>query len=71
MEDTTAVGPVAVQTAGLKEAITFLEKEMVSNELLLVLRAHRGKRVERTLEITIEAVACLNDSLHDLVTISI
>ena len=43
MEDATAVGPVAVQTAGLEEAITLLEKEMVSNELLLVLRAHRGK----------------------------
>ena len=71
MEDATAVGPVAVQTAGLEEAITLLEKEMVSNELLLVLRTHRGKRVERALEITIEAVACLNDSLHDLVTVTI
>ena len=43
VEDAAAIGPVAVETAGLKEAITLLEEEVVSNELLLVLRAHRSK----------------------------
>ena len=46
VEDTTAFGPVSVQTASIKEPITFLEEEVVSNKLLLRGLIHSIKRVE-------------------------
>lgn len=69
VEDTTATGPVAVETASLKETVTLLEEEMVIDELLLVLSGHTGKGVEGTLEVTFEGVASLNDISHNLVTL--
>jgi hypothetical protein len=34
VEDASAIGPVSVQAAGLKEAVAFLKEEVVFNELL-------------------------------------
>ena len=40
VEDTTALWPVAVETSGLKETISLLEKEVVGNKLLLIIIRH-------------------------------
>jgi hypothetical protein len=37
VEDTSAVGPVSIQTYSLKESVSFLEEEVVVNELLSLL----------------------------------
>jgi hypothetical protein len=40
VEDTSAVGPVAVQANCLKESITFLEEEMIIDELFFLGLSH-------------------------------
>jgi len=66
VEDTTTTRPIAVQARSLQEAIAFLEEEVVSNKLLLVLLAHALERVERALEVTFKSVAGLNDLVHNI-----
>ena len=41
MEDASSFRPVTVKTTSLKEPISFLEQEVVSDELVLILRTHR------------------------------
>lgn len=43
-----------------------LEKEVIVDELLLILGGHAIKRIELTLEITLEVLAGLDDLVHDL-----
>ena len=43
VENTSALWPVSVQTAGIKETITLFEQEMVINQLLLLLWSHGSK----------------------------
>jgi len=69
VEDTTALGPVTVETAGFEETISFLEKEMVLNELLLGSGGHGSKVVESTLEVTFESFASGGNLLHDFHTL--
>ena len=63
MEDAPAFGPVAVETTGIKEAVTLLEEEVVSNQLLLLSFSHGSKRIECSGKLTLEGIASLNDLL--------
>jgi hypothetical protein len=69
VEDTTALGPVTVETASLEETISLLEKEMVSNELFLIFLGHAVKGVESTCEVIGEGLASLGNLLHDFHTL--
>mmetsp|Transcript_48843 Transcript_48843/g.66506 ORF Transcript_48843/g.66506 Transcript_48843/m.66506 type:complete len:318 (-) Transcript_48843:69-1022(-) len=66
VEDTSAGRPVSVEVAGLKETVAFLEEEVVVDKLLLGSFIHTFKRVESTLEVTLEVLASLNNGVHDL-----
>ena len=66
VEDTTATGPVTVEVAGLEEAISLLEEEVIIDELLLGLLIHSLERVEGTLEVTGEGAARLHHHVHYL-----
>jgi len=50
--DTTAVGPVATGVSGLEKPVSFLEEEVVVDELLLNILGHTGQGVESTLVFT-------------------
>jgi hypothetical protein len=65
VEDTSAIGPVSVEVAGLKETVTFLEEEVVIDKLLLGSGIHTLKRIESTLKVTLELVASLDNLVHD------
>jgi len=52
MEDTSAIGPVSVESASIEESITFLEEIVISNELVLIFLAHTLQWVVLTLELT-------------------
>ena len=71
VEDSTAFGPVSVQTASIKESISLLEEEVISNKLLLRGLIHTIKRVECASKVTSEVIASCNDMLHDLVALII
>jgi len=65
VENTSSRWPVSVKVACLQESISFLEQEMVLDELILSIRIHTFKRVEFTGEITFKLFACLDYLLHD------
>jgi len=65
VEDASALWPVAVETACLKESVALLEQEVVSDELVALGISHRAERVEGTLELSVEGVACLDNLLLD------
>ena len=69
MENTTTFWPVSVEAACLKESISFLKKEMVIDELLLLCSSHRSKRIESASELTFEGVASLHNFLFNLVSL--
>lgn len=52
--DTTSSGPEAASVGSLQEAVTFLEEEMVINELLLDFLGHASEWEVGTLEFTFE-----------------
>ena len=45
VEDTSAVGPVSIQTYSLKESVSLLEEEVIVNELLSLLLSQLVERV--------------------------
>jgi len=53
--DTATSGPVAASVGSLEEAITFLEQEVVIDQLLLDLLGHSGERVESSLQFTFQS----------------
>jgi len=53
--DTTASGPVTASVGSLEETISFLEEEVIIDELLLDLLGHASQRVESSLELTLES----------------
>ena len=67
VEDATALGPVAVEAARLKEAVPLLEQEMICNELLLRGLVHALKRVKAAGEVSLKCIARLGHLRHDLV----
>jgi len=69
VEDASTLGPVAVETACLQEAITLLEQEVVGDELVALGVGHGTEGVEGALEFSVEGVACLDDLLLDGVSL--
>lgn len=55
VEDTAAGGPVAAGVGGLEEAVTFLEEEVIVDELLLNFLGHAGEGVISTLKFSLES----------------
>jgi hypothetical protein len=66
VEDTSTRWPVSVQVASFEEAISFLEQEVVSDELFSCCFVHAFEWVEGTSEVTLELAAGVNDLGHDL-----
>ena len=54
VEDASALRPVSVETNCFKEAISLLEKEVVCDELSLLLLGHGTKRVECASKFSLE-----------------
>jgi hypothetical protein len=48
VEDTSAIGPVSIQTYSFKESVSLLEEEVVVNELLSLLLSQLVERVVST-----------------------
>jgi hypothetical protein len=69
VEDTSARWPVSVETASLEETVTLLEKEMISDELFLVLLGHAFEWVEFSGEVTFETLTSLDDETHDFLSL--
>ena len=69
VEDTSAFRPVTVKTTSLEETVTLLEQEVVVNQLLLLLRSHRAKRIISSLKVTLESGQGGSDELLDFVTL--
>ena len=69
MEDTSSSWPFPIETGGLKESVTLLEKEMVINKLLSISFRHGSKSVVSTLEISFEFVQSGHNVMLDLVSL--
>ena len=69
VEDTSAFGPVSVKTASVKEPVSFLEEEVIVNQLLLLCWSHGTKGIECASELTFEGVASLDYLLFDLISL--
>ena len=69
MEDASAFWPVSVEVAGIEEAVTLFEEEMIVDKLLLLLWSHGPKRVEGSSKFALERVASLDNSLLDLISL--
>ena len=52
MEDTSTIWPVSVETASIKESITFLEEIVISNQLFLNFLVHALQWVVTSFELT-------------------
>jgi len=61
MEDSSTFGPVSVETASIKESVSFFEKEIISDELVLLSLGHGGERVESSSQLAFEGVASLDN----------
>jgi len=66
VEDTSTRWPVSVQVASFEESISFLEQEVVSDELCSCCFVHAFEWVEGTSEVTLELAAGVDDLGHDL-----
>jgi hypothetical protein len=52
VENTSTFRPVTVKATSLKETVTFLEQEVIINQLLLLLGGHGAERVISSLKVT-------------------
>ena len=71
VENSTAFGPVSVETASIKEPITLFEEEVVFDKLLLRSLIHSLKSVESASQVAGKIIASCNDELHNLVALII
>ena len=69
VEDASALWPVSVETAGIEEAVTLFEEEMICDQLILLSLSHRSERVESSSELALERVASLNNLLLDFISL--
>ena len=69
MEDTSALWPVPVKTACVKEPVALLEKEVVCDQLLPLSFGQGVERVVCSGKLASEATASLNDLLFDGVSL--
>ena len=61
MENSSSFGPLSVASACFKETISFFEKEMVFNELLLLFWSHFPERIVLSFKFPSEGTACSNN----------
>jgi hypothetical protein len=54
--NTSVIGPISVDTTGLKESVSFLEEEMVGNELLLFSSCHGSESIVFSFQLSIETL---------------
>merc|ERR1719481_466925 len=71
VEDTTSRGPVAAGVGSLEEAITFLEQEVIVDELLLNLLGHASERIVGTLQLSFQSGESRGDLLFHLLVHSL
>ena len=69
MEDSSAFRPISVQTTRFKEPISFLEKEVVFNQLFSLLFSQWIKCVVSSLEFTSKLAASSLDILLNLISL--
>ena len=69
VEDASAFWPVSVEVAGIEEAVTLIEQEMIVDKLLLLLRSHGSKGIEGTSKFSFKTVASLDNLLLDLISL--
>ena len=62
--DSSATGPVSVQTSELKESVSLFEQEMVIDQLLLVFRTHCFERIEFSSKISSQGLGKLFKSIN-------
>jgi hypothetical protein len=67
--DTTTLGPLTLETAGLEVLVSTLEQEVVGDELVLLGFGHLGEGVVLALELTLEGGESLGHLGLDLETI--
>ena len=65
MEDTTTLRPVSVEAASIEESVTFLEEEMICDQLLPLSFGQGVEGVVCSGELTSKAAASLHDLLLD------
>jgi len=61
VEDTTSLGPLSLEAAGLEVLVTTLEEEVISDQLLLLGFSHGCEGVVLALELALERLECLDD----------
>lgn len=66
VEDATTAWPVTVETTCFEEAVSLLKQKVIINQLLLSVMIHALEWVERTLQVTFEGVAGLDNVVHNL-----
>jgi hypothetical protein len=71
VEDASSIGPVSVESAGLQEAITLLEEEVVVNQLLAVRLAQVVQGVVSPGKVSSEFAHCFCNLLLDLLPLII
>ena len=54
VEDASSLWPVSIQATSIKESVSFLEKEMVRDQLVPLSICHRSKGVESSSELSVE-----------------
>ena len=54
VENSSTLWPVSVETTSVKEPVSFLEEEVIVNQLLLLCWSHGSKRVESASKLTFE-----------------
>ena len=69
VEDTTTLRPVSVQTAGLKESVSFLEQEVIIDQLFAISFRERIKGVEFAREFSVEFTTSFNNLCLNLVSL--
>jgi len=61
VEDTTSLGPLSLEAAGLEVLVTTLEEEVISDQLLLFSFSHCCEGVVFALQLTLERLESLDD----------
>ena len=69
VEDAATFGPFSVDAGGFKEAVTFLEEEVIVDELLSGLVVHSGQGVVLSSEVSSKALQNFDDFLLDFETL--
>jgi len=66
MENTSTWWPISIKVTSSEILVTFLEKEMVSDQLILISFRHAFERIKFTLQITFKRFTSLDDKVHNL-----